>query len=231
MSIFKNETYNYSYLLGKSSKIDKSDITSDYANFIMYLAPHDISGVNICPFASKGCAKACLYTSGRGRFTLVQQTRIRRTRHYLENRPDFLNRLKAEVLFHATINEKVAIRLNGTSDINFNNFIRHMGQICPNVVFYDYTKNIRQAIKSLEIPNYHVTFSRSETNKEDCFLALANGINVAVVFDTIPDTYFGAPVINGDTSDTRFLDSNGCIIGLTAKGLAKKDTSGFVVRH
>jgi hypothetical protein len=230
MSIFKNNEYNYTYLLGKSPKINKSDSLSEYENFVMYLAPHTVSGVNICPFASNGCAKACLYTSGRGRFTSVQETRIRRTRHYIENRPDFLKRLKAEVLFHSTVNDKIAVRLNGTSDINFNSFIRHMGKICPNVIFYDYTKNIRQAIKSLDIPNYHVTFSRSESNKQECFLALANGINVAVVFNEIPSEYYGVPVINGDISDTRFLDAKGHIIGLSAKGMAKKDVSGFVVR-
>jgi hypothetical protein len=36
------------------------------------------------------------------------------------------------------------------------------------------------------------------------------------------------PVFNGDESDLRFLDPKGSVIGLYAKGKAKKDTTGFV---
>ena len=220
----------YSYLLGKSSKIDKSDKYSDYENFIMYLAPHTMSGVNICPFASKGCAAACLNTAGRGKFTMTQKARLNRTLHYLSDRVGFLKRLRAEILYHATLNDKVAFRLNGTSDLNFNSFIKEMHKVVPHVIFYDYTKSIHQAIKALEIPNYHVTFSRSETNDVDCLKALSVGVNVAVVFrDKLPATWKGFEVIDGDESDTRFLDRSGVVVGLTAKGKAKKDTSGFVV--
>jgi hypothetical protein len=35
--------------------------------------------------------------------------------------------------------------------------------------------------------------------------------------------------INGDENDLRFLDPKGVVVGLTAKGKAKSDTSGFVV--
>jgi hypothetical protein len=220
----------YSYLLGKSSKIDKSDKYSDYENFIMYLAPHTMSGVNICPFASKGCAAACLNTAGRGKFTMTQKARLNRTLHYLSDRVGFLKRLRAEILYHATLNDKVAFRLNGTSDLNFNSFIKEVHKVVPNVVFYDYTKSIHQAIKALEIPNYHVTFSRSETNDVDCLKALSVGVNVAVVFrNKLPATWNGFEVIDGDVSDTRFLDRSGVVVGLSAKGKAKKDTTGFVV--
>jgi len=44
----------------------------------------------------------------------------------------------------------------------------------------------------------------------------------------MPETYNGLPVFNGDESDLRFLDPQGVIVGLYAKGKAKKDTSGFV---
>ena len=36
-------------------------------------------------------------------------------------------------------------------------------------------------------------------------------------------------VVNGDESDLRFLDPRNSIVGLKAKGKAKKDTTGFVV--
>ena len=230
MKIKQQSEFKYSYLLGKSAKIDKSDKYSKYKNFIMYLSPYDISGVNICPNASKGCAAACLNMAGRGKFNNVQNARLQRTLHYLSNRVEFLRNLRAEILYHATINDKIAIRLNGTSDLNFNSFIKKMTEVVPHVVWYDYTKNIRQAIKSLTIPNYHITFSRSETNDVDCMKALSLGINVAVVFrKELPSTWNGFKVIDGDISDTRFLDKSGVVIGLRAKGPAKKDTSGFVV--
>jgi hypothetical protein len=54
-------------------------------------------------------------------------------------------------------------------------------------------------------------------------------MNVAVVFDTLPTTYLGRPVVNGDDTDLRFLDPQGVVVGLKAKGRAKKDTSGFTV--
>jgi hypothetical protein len=67
----------------------------------------------------------------------------------------------------------------------------------------------------------------------DVYRALAEGMNVATVFGIkktlpMPETYNGRPVFNGDESDLRFLDPKGVIVGLYAKGKAKKDTSGFV---
>ena len=35
--------------------------------------------------------------------------------------------------------------------------------------------------------------------------------------------------IKGDETDLRFLDPKNCIVGLIAKGKAKKDYSGFVL--
>lgn len=224
---------NYSYLLGKSAKIEKSDLNTVYDNYIMYLSPYNISGVNVCPNASPGCAAACLNMSGRGVFNNVQTGRLNRTRHYLADRISFLADLKSEIVKLAKKHKNLAIRLNGTSDLNFNPFIRKIGQIYPNIIFYDYTKNINQALNSIDMPNYHVTFSRSENNWHDCLKALEAGINVSVVFKSkLPDTFNGYPVIDGDLTDARFLDQKGVIIGLLAKGSkAKKDTSGFVVEN
>lgn len=230
MFFSKDREYKYSYLLGKSSKIDKSDKYSDYENFIMYLSPYTLSGVNICPNASKGCASACLNTAGRGKFTSTQNSRLQRTLHYINNRVEFLSNLRNEIIKYANKHDKLAIRLNGTSDINWNPFIRQIHKINPNIVFYDYTKNLNQAIKALEMNNYYVTFSRSEENHAECMVALQNGINVAIVFkEGFPDKWNGYPVIDGDISDTRFLDEQGVIIGLSAKGKAKQDKTGFVV--
>jgi hypothetical protein len=93
----------------------------------------------------------------------------------------------------------------------------------PMVQFYDYTKiPNRRNVPS----NYHLTFSRSETNQQHVAMTQ---YNVAVVFDTLPATYLGRTVIDGTETDLRFLDPNNVVVGLKANGKAKKDTSGFTV--
>jgi hypothetical protein len=77
--------------------------------------------------------------------------------------------------------------------------------------------------------NYHLTFSAADGNDADVNKAIAQGMNVTVVFDKIPAEYKGKPVFNADETDLRFLDPKGVVLGLKAKGRAKKDTTGFVV--
>jgi hypothetical protein len=132
-------------------------------------------------------------------------------------------------------------RLNGTSDIAWEKYpvIRdgvmydNVFLAFPEVTFYDYTAILGRKVSA--ITNYHLTFSRKESNELDVALALKNGLNVAVVFSTkkgqpLPETWKKIPVFNGDDSDLRFLDPKGVIVGLYAKGKSKKDTSGFVVQ-
>ena len=57
-----------------------------YMTAVLYLAPSNESGFNVCPMASQGCKKACLYTSGHGAFSNVQQGRINKTRWYIQER-------------------------------------------------------------------------------------------------------------------------------------------------
>jgi hypothetical protein len=82
--------------------------------------------------------------------------------------------------------------------------------------------------------NYHLTFSRSESNEADCIKLLDRGVNVAAVFQTVPASWQGFNVIDGDKHDLRQLDPRGpigTVIGLLPKGRkAKQDTSGFMVR-
>jgi hypothetical protein len=60
--------------------------------------------------------------------------------------------------------------------------------------------------------------------------ALRKGINVAYVFkDKLPKKFKGRKVIDGDKHDLRFKEKqSGAVIGLRAKGLAKKQDSDFV---
>jgi hypothetical protein len=125
-------------------------------------------------------------------------------------------------------------RLNGTSDIRWETVpvINDRGYayenvmlMFPDVQFYDYTKIANRR----NIPaNYHLTFSLAESNEQNARKALDAGMNVAAVFHTLPDTYLGRKVINGDATDLRFLDPKNVIVGLKAKGKAKRDTTGFV---
>lgn len=203
---------------------------------ILYLAPAKLSGFEVCPKRSEGCTASCLYSAGMGAFSNVQKARIQKTLFYFGDRPKFLELIKEDIKKlqkqAKKDGQRLAIRLNGTSDLNW---MQHdIFSSFPDVQFYDYTKVFNRLTK--EIPsNYHLTFSKSENNDSECIQALELGFNVAVVFDTkkgdaLPASWNGFPVYDGDDTDTRFLDpKGGYVIGLRAKGQAKKDISGFVV--
>ena len=207
-----------------------------YRTGIMYLSPANESGViNVCPSASIGCMAMCLNTAGRGQMSMVQEVRRSRTIFLKTNPKDFAVILRNEVkaVIESAKRAKMipAIRINGTSDLP--RLVTPLAEEFDTVQFYDYTKLPKPWTRTRA--NYDITFSRSETNEKDCLDALNNGVNVAVVFSTkktekLPDEYLGFEVINGDEHDLRFLDKKGVIVGLTAKGRAKKDTSGFVVK-
>ena len=125
---------------------------------------------------------------------------------------------------------KPAVRINGTSDLPW--LAQELAAAFPNVQFYDYTKHPKPWLRTL--PNYHLTFSYSGRNLEDCLEALRHGVNVAVVFTTrrgeaLPETWNRFPVKDGDSHDCRFLDPTGVVVGLRAKGMAKGSQSPFVV--
>lgn len=199
------------------------------------LAPYNLSGRNLCPHASAGCAAACLYTAGHGRFDGVKNARLERSQRFLTDRDGFITQLKAEIRkgekTAAKKSMRLAVRLNVMSDLPWHNLL-DMSEF-SGVQFYDYTPNPARMLQwaAGELPaNYHLTFSRKEDNQEAVALAVAAGVNVATVFDSVPTEYAGRPVVDGDLSDLRFLDPCGVIVGLKAKGDGKKDTSGFVIR-
>ena len=200
----------------------------------MHLSPYkeNSHGKNVCGHASNGCASACLNTAGRGAFSNVRNARIKKTDYLFDDMNSFLTTLSNEL--RKANNKPSAVRLNGTSDLDFIGLLRVKLGVdvfteMPNLKFYDYTKNLKRAMKYLGT-DYHLTFSRSETNDAECLEYLRAGGQVAVVFDKLPDTWHGFKVIDGDDDDLRYLDMGGVVIGLKAKGKAKYDTSGFVIR-
>lgn len=212
---------------------------------ILYLAPHDISGFQVCPKASEGCKAACLYTAGYGIYSNVQNARIARTRRFFLERDAFMADLVSDIRAVVKSAERTkmiaAIRLNGTSDIAWEKFAvtidgvthRNLFEAFPLVQFYDYTKILGRK-SALKYTNYHLTFSLSESNSNEAAKALVTGFNVAIVLaikpkDAKPKTWNNYPVIDGDVSDIRFEDKKGGhIVALSAKGKARQDTSGFV---
>ena len=216
-----------------------------YLSFILHLAPADLSGHNTCPKATEGCKAACLNTAGRGGMfkkgentNMIQKARIRKTKYFYEDRAGFMLDLAYDIQKAIAFAKKQGltpvIRLNGTSDLSWEKYevpvfcTKNIFELFPTVQFYDYTKVLGR--KVADIPNYHLTFSKADGNDSDVARAIIAGMNIAAVFDEMPAEYMGKEVINADETDLRFLDPKGVIAGLKAKGRAKKDYSGFVIR-
>lgn len=217
---------------------------------IQYLSPYKSSGVNLCSNAENAkCHEACLVSSGR--MVMAVDARLNRTKLYLNNQAEYFNQLTKEI---ATFIKKAQrkeltplIRLNGTSDIRWENvgfysdgvYYRNIMERFEDIQFYDYTKipNREKSINGIQnFPkNYDLTFSYSGADGFQKFndRALKDGKRVAVVFDkveNIPITFYGRKVVSGDDTDIRHLDPKNVIVALYAKGRARKDQSGFVVR-
>lgn len=201
----------------------------------MYLAPHDLAGYGtVCAKASPGCKQACLYSAGRGSFSTVQNARIRKTKLFFEDNKLFVEHLTSDLnLFNQyCLDNKTQgyVRLNGTSDIDWQKIKSNktpLFDLYKNLQFYDYTKDFK---RKSSFNNYQLTYSKSEETSLTAIQGIVRAANnVAVVFDKLPQTWQGMEVVNGDLSDLRPLDKRGVIVGLVAKGSAKKDVSGFVV--
>ena len=232
----------YKKLLGVSNAKTSKGEDMGYLTGILYLAPSDmVSDVNVCKFASKGCRKACLFSAGRGKFNSVIDARIKKTEFFRDDKKSFFYSLEKEVnrVIRKANRDGLTpvIRLNGTSDIRYEYWKNESGlnifELFPHVQFYDYTKDFkREKALSGQWSNYHLTFSVNESpaNKKQAWKLLNKGVNVAMVFrNDLPELFNGYRVIDGDRHDLRFLDTKGVIVGLKAKGEAKKDQSGFVM--
>ena len=242
----KKETKNP--LLSKDNHKTIKGEKYGFITYILYMSPFTVNskGINVCSHASKGCAESCLVGSGMGgMYENVRMGRVRKTEYFLADRIGFLTDLKNEIaklLKKHEGKDKVVFRLNGTSDLRYEKFKvfegKNIFEVYPDVQFYDYTKNYLRF--DSELPkNYYLTFSRSETNGEKALEILKRGYNVAMVFDTLPDTYMGYKVVNGDESDLRFKDEKNVIVGLKYKKITGKSgkeknlaayASGFVIK-
>jgi hypothetical protein len=255
---FPKRAHGMRLLTPAQAKMDKSRARG-FWTFVLHFAPHKLSGFNVCPKASAGCIAACLNLSGRaemtvgGRVTLagiksgrrtntIHRARLRRTRAFMANRGEFMALLVADIERACDEAGKAGLeacfRLNGTSDIRWERVPCMRGGVVfdnvmsafPSVMFYDYTKiENRRGLPA----NYRLTFSLNENNGKAAARLLASGMNVAAVYRTkaLALLEAGKPGrVDGDQDDLRFLDPEGVIVALSAKGrLAKRDRSGFVL--
>jgi hypothetical protein len=236
-------TTKLSYLGGiaTSSKIAKG-LKYDEMTFILYLAPAKMSGYEVCPMRSEECTAACLNESGHNRIDIhdntINKARIAKTKLFFKQRDFFMRWLQDEIIAAkkkaAAAGMKFSVRLNGTSDLSPEQFHlngKNILEIFPDVQFYDYTKVPKRIQLTKKYSNYDVTFSYSGTNGVDCMNALLQDVRVAVVFEELPESFWGYPVIDGDAYDMRYLDDT-VIVGLKYKKVRNKldkEKSKFVI--
>jgi hypothetical protein len=241
--VWRGATYVIRRLLGSGDanpKLRRSNLSgSPYQTWGLALAPARESGFQVCSSSSPGCRAGCLFFQGHARLDpAIAVCRIAKTVAWKEY-PDWF---RAQLLHEMGAIErradlggfKVAVRLNLTSDVMWERELPEVFWRSAEFRFYDYTKHFSRMMRFVrgDLPqNYHLTFSRSEDNDAQCRDVLSAGGNGAVVFRDrpFPGRFLGFPVIDGDETDLRFLDPKGVVVGLSAKGSAKDDDSGFVV--
>ena len=230
-----------------STKTAKSFTHGVYSP-VQYWARHDIGGFNVCKWASPECIRGCLEDSGRMIFKSVKAAHLRRKMLFVNDRSQYWRDIIHDINWGLTkarsLGMEFACRMNGTSDMPWERIPveidgkRHADSIMEMysaVQFYDYTKYSiwSRRIKVSHWPkNYDLTYSRSETNGNIALAHLHLGYRVAVVFEDeqFPDTWKGYPVVSQVDDDLTYKKPSGHVLGLCAKGKAKQDTSGFVVR-
>ena len=226
-----------------------ADTASDPTN-----ADPRLHSINVCPMAELArCKDPCLLTAGRGVMRNVQAARVAKTHRFFVDRENFMADFvwsvqtlirmahrRSQVIGRPVI---PMVRPNGTSDILWETVpVEHGGQTYANLMelfsttqWYDYTK-----IPGRKVPaNYDLTFSYSGVPAyfKVVSKALKRKMRMAVVFrhateaNPLPKKFMGMRVVDGDDSDVRVRDPHGVVVGLYAKGRAKRDVSGFVVNN
>jgi hypothetical protein len=228
--------------IGTNAKTVKGD-KFGFLTGVLYLAPSDISGFQVCPMAKMArCEDPCLYRAGRGVFNSTQTARINKTKEFFNEQQAFMITLVYSI--NALIKQAKKkgltplVRLNGTSDIRWENIrfeyndkFLTIFEVFPDTQFYDYSKIVNRK----DIPlNYDLTISYSGAPGFRKYVqkAINAGERIAVVFrhqENIPESFLGMESIGGDDSDIRHIEPKNVVVALYAKGKAKKDTSGFVI--
>lgn len=231
----KNVGISYLGITNSSGKIAKN-MKANQLTYVLYLMPSTGSGYNVCAMATKECISGCLNTSGRAKMAksakAIHNARLIKTKLFFEDRNFFMNWLVAELETGIRKANRMgltfSVRLNGTSDLNWNAYKingKTIFDTFKNIQFYDYTKIVTK-FDSLA-PNYHLTYSYTGYNWDSSKKVLDSKNNVAIVFNitkgkALPMTYKGYKVVDGDITDYRPNDGKGVIVGLRWKQIANK---------
>lgn len=234
----KQTGLSYLGTVNSSAKLEKNKKVSGQYTYIIYLAPANVSGYNVCSHSTPECRMGCLNTSGRAGMELLagknktKNARIKKTRLFFEHKEFYMHWMIVEITRWQKKAKKdgmgFSVRLNGTSDIDYSKVLvdgKNIFEIFNDVQFYDYTKN--PARLNHNIPNYQITFSYTGRNAAKSIDLLSKGNNVAVVFNVksgknLPQSYMGYNVVDGDLTDYRPDDNKGVIIGLRFKEIADR---------
>jgi hypothetical protein len=215
--------------VNSSTKIEKGQKLNIHTG-ILYLKPADqVTTKTLCPTAQlMGCKKGCLIDSGQLGKKAGSNAATKRT-IMLALQPDLFKRhLLAEIERHyLNYGENLAIRLNGTSDLDFADIIASM----PDVQFYDYTKVYSRVLKN-KLQNYDLTFSGSANNAKSLQMtarAISAGYRTVLAVNTaetkgeykLPSKLGDIPLINMDDTDVRFKDDSNAVGVLKRKGSNK----------
>lgn len=226
-------------------KLKKNELESGVRSYPHNLAPSKISGFNTCASSSPQCEIFCLHFSGLTfQYENKENARVKRTKAFFQNREWYLRLLQYEIdtaiLKGLKDNIPVSFRLNTTSDIKFESVYFDNGMSVPDYIHinggevYDYTKHINRHTKTNFPQHYHLTFSWSGDNYDNCLKAFESGLNIAIAFNSNESSkrklktiikkpkYFQLgnhkiEIINGDKTDYRPSDKSGVIVGLDYK--------------
>ena len=215
--------------VNSSTKIEKGQKLNIHTG-ILYLKPADqVTTKTLCPTAQlMGCKKGCLISSGQLGKKAGSNAATKRTIMLALNADKFRQHLKLEILQHQLeYGESLAIRLNGTSDLDFTDIIASMSD----VQFYDYTKVYSRVIKN-KLANYDLTFSGSANNTKSLQMtarAISAGYRTVLAVNTaeskgeykLPSKLGDIPLINMDDTDVRFKDESNAVGVLKRKGSNK----------
>ena len=239
--------FNYLGGLKRSAKMTKS-FNHNVATYCLYLAPSNMAErtkkgtrINVCPMSTH-CKELCLNSSGHNKADIlshgkensrqsdINKCRIKKTKLFYNDRDLYMDILIHEITrdrkYAQNNGMEFSVRLNGTSDLSPEIMCKdgkNILEIFPDVQFYDYTK-VPNRIKLMKLyPNYDITFSFDGYNWDTCEEFLNNGGKVAVVFDSekMPAYYKGYKVVDANEYDMRYLDPNGCIMGLEFHPIVK----------
>ncbi|MFO7968819.1 MAG: hypothetical protein R6U15_01760 [Candidatus Izemoplasmatales bacterium] len=231
-----------SYLgsINSNAKMVKNKKVSNNYTYFLNLSPANTSGYNVCPYSTKECRLGCLATSGRAKVEIwtgknvIRNARIKKTKLFFEQNEFFMRWLIADIKAKQRKAKKdgynFSVRLNGTSDIEWENHKidgLNIFEHFPEVQFYDYTKNYNRMYSTSAIKNYQLTYSYNGNNENKCIDLLQNKKNVAIVFNIkdakeLPAEWNGFEVINGDLTDYRPSDGHGVVVGLKWKDMPDK---------